>query len=72
MEYVWVADSSELAPGQTKRVQVDGCEILLVNEEGAFYARVCPAGEDGVNSKTKLDVLVDGSQLYVGLPDPPN
>jgi len=72
MEYVWVANSSELPSGQTKRVRVDGYEILLVNAEGAFYALACMSCENGVRKNVPLQMLVDGSELYVALPDPPD
>jgi 3-phenylpropionate/trans-cinnamate dioxygenase ferredoxin subunit len=33
-----VAGRSEIAPGSTRRVVVDGAEILLCNVDGALYA----------------------------------
>ncbi|HEY2475086.1 MAG TPA: non-heme iron oxygenase ferredoxin subunit [Candidatus Cybelea sp.] len=33
-----VAKLSEIAPGATKRVVVDSCEILLCNVDGSIYA----------------------------------
>ena len=72
MEFVWVADSSELLPGQTKSVLVDGYDILVVNAEGSFYASVGLPGEKGFIKRMPLQTLVDASQLYVSLPDPPH
>jgi hypothetical protein len=72
MEYVRVADSSELASGQTKKVLVDGYEILLVNADGALYALACLPNGKGGRNKTPLQMLVDGSELYVALPDSQN
>ena len=72
MEFVWIADSSDLPQGQTKIIQVDGYDILLVNADGAFYALACLPNKSGGKSKTPLPMLVDGSQLYVALPHPPD
>jgi 3-phenylpropionate/trans-cinnamate dioxygenase ferredoxin subunit len=33
-----VAKRSEIPPGTTKRVDVDGVEVLLCNVDGTFYA----------------------------------
>jgi nitrite reductase/ring-hydroxylating ferredoxin subunit len=38
MHYVRIADTAELAPGQMKRFQAEGHEVLLANVEGEFYA----------------------------------
>jgi 3-phenylpropionate/trans-cinnamate dioxygenase ferredoxin subunit len=38
MEFVRIADTSELAPGQMKRAQVEGQDILLANVDGNYYA----------------------------------
>ena len=38
MEFVRIAGTSELAPGQMKCVQVEGQEILLANVDGEYYA----------------------------------
>jgi nitrite reductase/ring-hydroxylating ferredoxin subunit len=38
MHYVRIADTAELAPGQMKRFQAEGHEVLLANIEGEFYA----------------------------------
>ena len=72
MEFVWIADSSELLQEKTKRIQVDGFDILLVNADGVFYALACLPNGSGGRSKTPLPMLVDGSQLYVALPHPPD
>jgi 3-phenylpropionate/trans-cinnamate dioxygenase ferredoxin subunit len=111
MEYVRVADASELAPGQMGRVQVDGHDILLANVEGNFYAlgNRCPHRggllSDGslvggvvqcpkhgarfdlrtgravsgpttwlfqraVHDALPLQLLVDGTEIFVCLPEP--
>ena len=36
--FVKVAKADEIAPGQGKRVEVNGKKIALFNVEGAFYA----------------------------------
>lgn len=36
--YVTVARVEEIPPGQTRMLQVGQCLILLVNDQGAFYA----------------------------------
>lgn len=33
-----VAHAAEIPPGTTKRIEVDGVEVLLCNVDGAFYA----------------------------------
>ena len=38
MEFVRIADTSELVPGQMKCVQVEGQDILLANVGGDYYA----------------------------------
>jgi 3-phenylpropionate/trans-cinnamate dioxygenase ferredoxin subunit len=38
MEFVRIAGTSELIPGQMKRVQVEGQDILLANVDGHYYA----------------------------------
>ncbi|NTU89230.1 MAG: Rieske 2Fe-2S domain-containing protein [Actinobacteria bacterium] len=44
MEYVKVAQVSELGSGAKKKVSVGGNEVLLANIEGSFYAidNTCP------------------------------
>ena len=36
--FIKVAKTSEIAPGQVRRVEVNGKEIALFNLEGSFYA----------------------------------
>jgi 3-phenylpropionate/trans-cinnamate dioxygenase ferredoxin component len=113
MEYVRVANTSELAPGQMKRAQLEGHDILLANVEGNFYAignrcthrggslcqgslvsvvvqcprhgarfdvrtgrAVCGARvlffEKEVKDAVCFQVLIDDSQVFVGLPDLPD
>jgi len=110
MEFVRIADTSELAPGQMKQAQADGQDILLANVDGQYYAVanrcthlggllcdgslaagivVCPrhgarfdvrtgaavAGpkilffERSVKSLLSFQVLIDGTRVFVGLPD---
>ena len=42
--FIKVATTSELAPGQAKRVEVQGKRIALFNQNGAYYAidDTCP------------------------------
>ena len=44
MDYVRVAATSDLAPGQMREVSANGAKLLLANVEGGFYAlaRKCP------------------------------
>jgi nitrite reductase/ring-hydroxylating ferredoxin subunit len=37
-DFVQVARADELAPGQMKRVEVDGRDVALVNLDGTFFA----------------------------------
>ncbi len=37
-EFVKVAETAEVPPGKTKKVTVDGEEILIANVEGKYYA----------------------------------
>ena len=111
MQYVRIAETAELAPGQMKGFQVEGFEVLLANIGGEFYAMAdrCPhqAGSlckgalqsavvqcprhgarfdvktgralsgarrwffrEHVEDAVSFPVLVDGSRIYVGLPEP--
>lgn len=36
--FIHVADTSQLEAGKTKKVTVDGIDVLIVNVEGNFYA----------------------------------
>jgi len=36
--FIRVADTSELKAGKTKKVTVEGIDVLIVNVEGKFYA----------------------------------
>jgi 3-phenylpropionate/trans-cinnamate dioxygenase ferredoxin component len=110
MEFVRIADTSELSPGQMKRAQVEGQDILLANIDGNYYAVanrcthragslcdgslasgivVCPrhgarfdvrtgeavAGpkvlflERSIKSLRSFQVLIDGTRVFVGVPD---
>lgn len=42
--FIRVADTSELKAGKTKKVTVEGIDVLIVNVEGKFYAigSICP------------------------------
>jgi|SRR6266853_460050 len=111
MEFVRIADTSELAPGQMKHVHVEGHDILLANVEGDYYAianrcthlggSLCDGTLDSavvacprhgarfdvrtghavsgakvllfgktVKNAIRFQVLVDGSQIFAGVPDP--
>ena len=113
MEYVRVADTSELAPGRMKKARLEGHDIVLVNVDGNFYAIAdrcthlggslsegtlvsviveCPRHgarfdvwtgravsgakvlffEKAVKDTACFEVLVDGSRIFIGLPDPPD
>jgi 3-phenylpropionate/trans-cinnamate dioxygenase ferredoxin component len=110
MEFVRIAYTSELVPGQMKCVQVEGRHILLANVGGEYYAIgnrcthrggslcegslasavvTCPRHgarfdvttgeavsgvkvlvfEEPVNNAIRFEVLVDGAQLFVGVPE---
>lgn len=38
MAHHHVAQASDIPPGSARRVVIDGCEILLCNVDGSFYA----------------------------------
>jgi 3-phenylpropionate/trans-cinnamate dioxygenase ferredoxin subunit len=110
MEFVRIADTSELVPGQMKCVQVEGQDILLANVGGDYYAIgnrcthlggslcggslasavvACPRHgarfdvrtgqalsgakvlifEEAVQDAVHFQVLVDGAQVFVGVPE---
>ncbi len=110
MEFVRIADTSELVPGQMKCVQVEGQDILLANVGGDYYAIgnrcthlggslcegslasavvACPRHgarfdirtgqalsgakvlifEEAVKNAVHFQVLVDGAQVFVGVPE---
>ncbi|MFN3485154.1 MAG: Rieske (2Fe-2S) protein, partial [Planctomycetota bacterium] len=43
-KWVRVASTDELAPGQVRKVEVDGQELALYNVDGKFYctSNICP------------------------------
>ena len=55
-----VAQTSDLAPGQGKEVQVDGCVIALFNVDGAYYALEGICNHAGA---PLCDGLIDGDLI---------
>ena len=64
-EFVPVARTSELAPGEMKRVLVDRKRVLLANVEGRFYALEDNCGhQKAALSKGKLEGKVVECPLH--------
>lgn len=63
MEYMTVATVGDLLPGETRLVEVGNCSILLINNEGQFYA------VQGLCNHQSLPL--EGGQLWQGVLDCP-
>jgi 3-phenylpropionate/trans-cinnamate dioxygenase ferredoxin subunit/naphthalene 1,2-dioxygenase system ferredoxin subunit len=64
-EFVSVANTSELAPGEMKRVLVDRRRVLLANVDGSFYALEDNCGhQKAALSKGKLEGKVVECPLH--------
>ena len=63
VRYVTVARVEEILPGQTRMVEVEQCSILLVNDQGTFYAL------QGLCGHQNLPLV--GGQVWRGVLDCP-
>ena len=62
-EFVKVASTSELSPGEMKLVEIEDRRILLVNLEGSYYAvsEVCTHAECPLSEGYLDGEMVEGS-----------
>ncbi len=63
MLYVTVAKVEEILPGQTRMLQVGRCPILIVNDQGKFYALQGLCGHQ--------NLPLAGGKVYQGVLDCP-
>lgn len=70
-EFVKVATTDEVAPGEMKMVEVEGEEVLLVNLDGEFYAlsNICTHAEgplaEGYLEEDEVECPWHGSRFNV-------